>query len=175
MILEIAVLLTRFNFISQKDDGSEIAALIKRSFAIKQNKCDVIYDSKCFQIVAYETGNVTFTDVEPTCKSKNIGKLANIHDLAHYKLLVSYIRSLIPAGRSDIYIWTGMEYKNNKLLLNDGRPYTIATNVWYPGHPSSAAPRTSVAIYLRKDPGYAYQGMFSEHPSWTKHGVICEM
>nr|XP_039258175.1 uncharacterized protein LOC120334743 [Styela clava] len=159
----------------KKGDGSEIANLIKESLAKKQqHKCDVTYKEKCFQAVVYDVWNITFNNAEPTCESMN-GKPANIYDLKHYQLLLPYLRSLMPACRTYIYIWTGMEYKNNQLLLSNGRPITIATEVWVPNYPVSEASWTNVGVRVNKDPGYAYQGMINDPPSYTNNGVICEI
>ncbi|XP_077968730.1 uncharacterized protein LOC120345142 [Styela clava] len=103
----------------------------------------------------------------------NNGKPANIYDLAHYKWLLPHIRLLIPAEW--ISIWTGMEYKNNQLLLSSGGPTTIATEVWYPGYPKSDASWTNVGVDVNKDPESASQGMFNEKPSGPRYGVICEI
>nr|XP_039264642.1 uncharacterized protein LOC120340449 [Styela clava] len=105
------------------------------------------------------------------------GKPANIYDLRHYQLLLPYLRSLIPGGQTYIDIWTGMEYKNNQLSLSDGRPITIATEVWAPNFPKFDASRTNVAVRVEKDPGNAdtYQGMFNYPPFYSYNGVICEI
>ncbi|XP_077976140.1 uncharacterized protein LOC120340383 [Styela clava] len=137
-------------------------------------KCDVTYKKKCYRAIVYDVPNVTFTDAKAICKSMN-GKPANIYDLKHYQLLLPYLRSLIPAGWTYINIWTGMEYKNNQLLLSNGRPITIATEVWFPSYPGSDTFRTNVGVRVDKDQGYAYQGMFNNSPSYTTNGVICEI
>ncbi|XP_077968732.1 uncharacterized protein LOC120345114 [Styela clava] len=103
----------------------------------------------------------------------NNGKPANIYDLAHYKWLLPHLRLLIPAEW--ISIWTGMEYKNNQLLLSSGGPITIATEVWYPNYPITAASRTNVVVLVNMDPEYAFQGMFNVPPYDSFHGVICEI
>ncbi|XP_077968739.1 uncharacterized protein LOC120344643 [Styela clava] len=162
----------------QKSDESEIARLIKKSLDEKkkaENKCDVTYKTKCFRIVVYGTHNVTFNDAEPICKSMNNRKLANIYELAHYQSLLPYLRSLIPAGIEWIEIWTGMEYKNNQLLLLSGEPITIATEVWYPSYPTSDESRTNVVVQIHKDQEFVRQGMINAKPSWSKYGVICEI
>ncbi|XP_077976374.1 uncharacterized protein LOC120334836 isoform X2 [Styela clava] len=138
------------------------------------DKCGVTYKKKCYRAVMYAMNNVTFNDAKAICKSMN-GKAANIYDLKHYLLLLPYLRSLMPAGRTNIDIWTGMEYKNNQLLLSNGRPITIATEVWFPTYPTSEASRTNVVVYVDKDPGDAYQGMFNVPPPYSYHGVICEI
>ncbi|XP_077976171.1 uncharacterized protein LOC144432034 [Styela clava] len=161
----------------EKNDGSDIVRLIKKSRDEKikaENKCDVTYKKKCYRAVVYDVANVTFTDAKAICKSMN-GKAANIYDLKHYQLLIPYLRSLIPAGEPGMYIWTGMEYKNNQLLLSNGRPITIATEVWHPSYPGSEASRTNVGVGVDKDPESAYQGMFNVPPSYRTYGVICEI
>ncbi|XP_077968779.1 uncharacterized protein LOC144422806 [Styela clava] len=161
-----------------RDDGSDIVRLIKKSLDEKKKaeiKCDVIYKSKCFRIVVYGRNNVTFNDGKSICKSMNNGKPANIYDIADYKSLRTHLRSMIPAGRSWVEIWTGMQYKNNQLLLSSGEPITIATEVWYSGYPTPDASLTNVVVDVNKDPESATQGMYNEQPSWTRHGVICEI
>ncbi|XP_077976375.1 uncharacterized protein LOC120340448 [Styela clava] len=161
----------------EKNDGSDIVRLIKKSRDEKikaENKCDVTYKKKCYRAVAYDVTNVNFNDAKAICKSMN-GKPANIYDLKHYQLMLPYLRSLIPGGWGLIDIWTGMEYKNNQLLLSNGRPITIATEVWYPKSPGSEASWTNVGVYVDKDPENAYQGMINKYPSSSFHGVICEI
>nr|XP_039255399.1 uncharacterized protein LOC120332262 [Styela clava] len=160
----------------KKNDGSDIVRLIKKSRDEKKKadiKCDVKYDSKCFRIVVYGTRNVTFNDSESICKSMNIGKPANIYNLTHYQILLSHLRPLIPAGWTLIGIWTGMEYKNNQLLLSSGGSITLATEVWHSGYPHTYASYTNVAVGVDKDP--TYQGIFNGIPSLSVHGVICEI
>ncbi|XP_077976447.1 uncharacterized protein LOC144411751 isoform X2 [Styela clava] len=161
----------------EKNDGSDIVRLIKKSRDEKikaETKCDVTYKKKCYRAVVYEVQNVTVNDIEAICKSKN-GKPANIYDLKHYQLLLPYLRSLMPAGQTWIEICTGMEYKNNHLLLSDVRPITIATEVWYPNYPRSTASLTNVGVRIAEDPESAYQGMFDHPPSLSFQGVICEI
>ncbi|XP_077968460.1 uncharacterized protein LOC144422668 [Styela clava] len=155
---------------------TEIARLIQKSLDEKKKaeiKCDFKYDSKCYKAFVYVTQNVTFNDAQSICKSMNNGKPANIYDLAHYKWLLPHLRLLIPAEW--IAIWTGMEYKNNQLLLSNGGPITIATEVWYPDYPISAVSRTNVPVLVDMDPEYASQGMVNYPPSSSFHGVICEI
>nr|XP_039268407.1 uncharacterized protein LOC120343336 [Styela clava] len=162
----------------KKDDGSEIARLIKRSRDEKkkaQVKCDVTYKSKCFRVVVYTVLNVTVNDGKVICKSMKYGKPANIYDQKHLKLLLTYLRSLIPAGKTTLSIWTGMEYKNNQLFLSSGEPITIATEDWFPTYPKSDALNTNVAVRVDNDPKNKYQRMSNTPPSWTRNGVICEI
>ncbi|XP_077974393.1 uncharacterized protein LOC144430357 [Styela clava] len=166
----------------KKNDGSEIARLIKKSLDEKkktesddEDKCGFKYDSKCYRAVVYATYNVTLDVAEPTCKSMKIGKPANIYDLAHYKLLIPYLRSLIPSGRTWSYIWTGMEYKKNQLLQSNGVPITIASEVWQHGDPHTDASDIYVGVRVVKDPESKYQGMFNRTPDLRTHGVVCEI
>ncbi|XP_077975502.1 uncharacterized protein LOC120332253 [Styela clava] len=160
----------------KKNDESDIVRLIKKSRDEKKKaeiKCDVKYDSKCFRIVVYGTLNVTFNDSESICKSMNIGEPANIYNLTHLQLLLTHLRPLIPAGWTWIGIWTGMVYKNNQLLLSSGGSITLATEVWYPDFPDPDASYTNVGVAVFKDP--TYQGIFNETPTFSIHGVICEI
>nr|XP_039255390.1 uncharacterized protein LOC120332253 [Styela clava] len=160
----------------QKNDGSDIVRLIKKSRDEKKKteiKCDFKYNSKCFRIVTYDVQNVTFNDSESICKSMNIGKPANIYNLTHYQMLLTHLRPRIPAGWSWIDIWTGMQYKNNQLLLSSGGSITLATEVWYPYYPNLDESWTNVGVAVDKD--QTYQGIFNRIPSWPIHGVICEI
>ncbi|XP_077968534.1 uncharacterized protein LOC120343893 [Styela clava] len=162
----------------KKDDGSEIARLIKKSLEEKKKaeiKCDFNYKTKCFRIVVYDTRNVTFNDGKSICKSINNGNPANIYDIVHYKSLRTYLRSMMTAGWSYIQIWTGMEYKDNQLLLSSGEPITLATEVWYTGYPKPDVSWAKVGVDVNKDSEFAPQGMFNEQPLQPRHGVICEM
>nr|XP_039264582.1 uncharacterized protein LOC120340402 [Styela clava] len=163
--------------------GVQIARLIEKGLDEKKkferdakDKCDVKYDSKCFRTVVYDSKNVTFYDAAPTCKSMNIGKPANIYDLTHFQLLRAHLRSVIPARRPHILIWTGMEYKSNQLLLSNGRAITIATEVWHANnYPNSLARYSNVCVAVRKDPENKYQGTMNRQPSDPYSGVICEV
>nr|XP_039253900.1 uncharacterized protein LOC120330966 [Styela clava] len=161
----------------EKNDGSDIVRLIKKSRDEKikaENKCEVTYKKKCYRAVVYDVRNVTFHDAKAICKSMN-GKPANIYDLKHYQLLLPHLRSVIPAGRTWMWFWTGMKYKNNQLLLFGGKPITIATEVLHPYYPRSYASLTNVAVGINKDPEDARQGMLNYLPSLSIHGVICEI
>ncbi|XP_077969386.1 uncharacterized protein LOC144423063 [Styela clava] len=162
----------------KKDDGSDIVRLTQKSLDEKkkaENKCSVIYKTKCFRAVVYGTDNVTFNGAQSVCKSMNNGKLANIYDLTHFQSLLRYLRPMIPAGETSTDVWTGMEYKNNQLLLSSGGPITMTTEVWYPGHPKSYASWSVVSVDINKVPESAYQGMRNTKPSYSRHGVICEI
>ncbi|XP_039265808.2 uncharacterized protein LOC120341382 [Styela clava] len=161
----------------EKNDGSEIARLIKKSLVEKKtagNECGVIYDSKCFRSVLYNVTNVTFVDAEPICKSMNYGIPANIYDLAHYQLVLPYLRSLIPVGEESAHIWTGLEYKNNQLLLSNGGPFIIETEVWNPTFPKNTTWRTNVALRIDNIPNRS-QGIYNTPPTADTAGVICEI
>ncbi|XP_077975756.1 uncharacterized protein LOC144431468 isoform X1 [Styela clava] len=143
---------------------------------MKRKKLKVIFTFViCSQAVVYDVNNVTFNDAEPICKSMNIGKPANIYDLTHYQMLLTHLRPLIPAGRKNTYIWTGMKYKNNQLLLSSGENITLATEVWYPAYPRSDTSYTNVGVAVSKYPEYTYQGIWNINPSWSFHGVICDI
>ncbi|XP_077973559.1 uncharacterized protein LOC120334796 [Styela clava] len=163
----------------KKDDGSEIARLIKKSLDEKTKaeiKCDVKYDSKCFRSVVYAEANVTFNVGKFICKSMNNGKPANIYDLAHLQMLLSDLRSLkADAGRKYIRVWTGMEYKDNQLLLSSGEPITIATGFWHVHYPTTNASLTNVILYVDEDPVSVHQGISDISLSARCHGVICEI
>nr|XP_039255400.1 uncharacterized protein LOC120332263 [Styela clava] len=163
----------------KKNDESEIARLIKKSLDEKKkagSKCDFKYDSKCFRLVVYDAWNVTFNDAESICKLMYNGKPANIYDLTHYLILLSHMRPLIPTGQTYTYIWTGMEYKNNQLLLSSGRNITLATEVWYPGllHPDASSTNVAVIVYKYSE-NTLDRGLYNGPPSSATNGVICEI
>nr|XP_039267667.1 uncharacterized protein LOC120342769 [Styela clava] len=162
----------------KKDDGSEIARLIQKSLEEKKKaeiKCDVTYNSKCFRAVMYGTSNVTFNDAQSICKSTNNGKPANMYDPTNYQLLVSYLHTLLPAGWGFINIWTGMKYshQSNLLSLSSGVSFPIEKEVWIFGYPSSDALQTNIVVRVMNDLGNS--GLLNGAPSWTIHGVICEI
>nr|XP_039255373.1 uncharacterized protein LOC120332235 [Styela clava] len=98
----------------QKNDGSEIARLIKKNLDEKKkpkNKCDVTYDFKCYRIFVTDTKNITVRDAEAICNSKNSGKPANIYDEAHFQKLHAFQRTQIIAPWKKTSVWTGMKYK----------------------------------------------------------------
>ncbi|XP_077970123.1 uncharacterized protein LOC144424572 [Styela clava] len=157
----------------EKNDGSEIARLIKKSLDEKEKAsrgCGVIYNSKCFRAVMYKTQNITFNDARSICKSMNNRIPANIHDFEHYQMLLTYLRSMIPAGRISIFIWTGMQYKNNQLLGGEALP----NEVWIDSYPKSATSWTNVALSINKDEN-ADQGIFNVPSHYLRFGVICEI
>nr|XP_039270402.1 uncharacterized protein LOC120345079 [Styela clava] len=162
----------------QKNDGSEIARLIKKSLDEKkqiQTECGVVYNSKCYRAIAYKIDNVTLKDAKLICKSLNYGKPANIYDLTHYNLLHTYLLSVVPAGLLGTDVFTGMQYKNNQLLLTNGEAVTLPPEVWYPDNPKSHVTHTSVGIVVNKDPDNKLQGVFTGTPSWPEFGVVCEI
>nr|XP_039255172.1 uncharacterized protein LOC120332036 [Styela clava] len=163
----------------QKDDGSEIARLIKKSLDEKRKaeiKRGVTYNSKLFRAVVYDDAyKVDVNDAPSICKSLNYGKPANIYDLAHYQLLLPYLRLLIADGWTKINLWTGMGYKNNQLLLSSGRPITIATEVWRPGNWRSHSAWTIVLVDVQEDSENKDQGIYNTIPLASCYGVICEI
>ncbi|XP_077976410.1 uncharacterized protein LOC144432160 [Styela clava] len=166
----------------EKNDGSDIVRLIKKSHDDKKkaecdakDKCGVRYHSKCYRAVVFTKNNITFNDARKICKSMKIGNPANIYDLAHDKLLLSYLRSLIPSGQTWIAAWTGMKYKYNQLLLFNGNSITIATEVWFPGDPKSGSSNTNIILGVNEDPKNKDQGTSNVPSSWPFHGVICEI
>nr|XP_039249131.1 uncharacterized protein LOC120326844 isoform X1 [Styela clava] len=157
----------------EKNDGSDIVRLIKKSHDEKaKNKCDVLYNSRCYRVLLYDTKNVTFNDAKLICESMNDGKPANMYDFAVYKLLLTHVRSVISGGTS---IWTGMEYKNNQLLLSSGGAVTLPTEVWLPHYPKSTASRRNVAVYVKKNSDEKDQGILNVAPIQEKRGVFCEI
>nr|XP_039249132.1 uncharacterized protein LOC120326844 isoform X2 [Styela clava] len=142
----------------EKNDGSD--------------KCDVLYNSRCYRVLLYDTKNVTFNDAKLICESMNDGKPANMYDFAVYKLLLTHVRSVISGGTS---IWTGMEYKNNQLLLSSGGAVTLPTEVWLPHYPKSTASRRNVAVYVKKNSDEKDQGILNVAPIQEKRGVFCEI
>ncbi|XP_039249132.2 uncharacterized protein LOC120326844 isoform X2 [Styela clava] len=144
----------------EKNDGSD--------------KCDVTYNSRCYRVLLYDTKNVTFNDAESICKSTNNGNPANIYDFDVYKLLFTHVRSVI-SDRTRTSLWTGMEYKNNQLLLSSGGAVTLPTEVWYPHHPKNISSHTNVSVHVQKDPGAKNQGILNVAPTQEKRGVFCEI
>ncbi|XP_077975508.1 uncharacterized protein LOC120332235 [Styela clava] len=161
----------------QKNDGSEIARLIKKNLDVKKkpkNKCDVTYDLKCYRIFVTDTKNITVRDAEAICKSKNSGKPANIYDEAHFQKLHAFQRTQIIAPWKKTSVWTGMKYKNGRLQFSNGGTSSLPSSVWFPGNPSRKSSFTNVGVSVNKDPA-ADQGMFNNPPYYSLYGVMCEM
>ncbi|XP_039269602.2 uncharacterized protein LOC120344440 [Styela clava] len=163
----------------KKNDGSDIFRLIQKNLDEKkqiQDKCNITYNSKCYRVVVYDTLNVTFTHAESICKSMNNGEPSNIYDFQHFNVSLSYLSSLVTARRKFVSIWTGMEYKNNQLLLSDGKSHSLPAEVWsYPTNPSPDVSLTNVVVAAREGSGRLYQGMSNNKPSATTYGVMCEV
>ncbi|XP_077975193.1 uncharacterized protein LOC144431229 [Styela clava] len=162
---------------SRKNDGSEIAELIRKNLDAKkkaQKKCDVTYDSKCYRVVVYNMKNVTFNDAKSICKPINNGEPANIYDSSHFQLMHAFQRTQIIPPRTRMSVWTGMKYSNGKIRLSSGKISSLPFKLWYPGNPSSKRSFTNIGVNVNEDP-YFNQGMFNNPPFYKLHGVMCEM
>nr|XP_039253032.1 sushi, von Willebrand factor type A, EGF and pentraxin domain-containing protein 1-like [Styela clava] len=131
-------------------------------------KCGVVYDLRCFRAIVYGVGNVSLSVAEFICENK----LANIYDVTHYNRVVDYLRSMIPDGRSWIWIRTGMTYENGQLYSTTGQAMSLPTEVWHNGYPDSGASYTTVVVEVNQNPDD--QGIFNDSPSYAHYGAICE-
>nr|XP_039263958.1 uncharacterized protein LOC120339815 [Styela clava] len=131
--------------------------------------CGVVYKSKCFRAIVYDKRNVTLGVAESLCKNK----LANIYDITHLNKLKNYLRTMIPGGRRNMWVRTGMTYENDNLYLTNGTDVSLPSKVWYPGHLSSMASSTNVVLLVDRDPEFE-QGIYNFSPNWSYHGAICE-
>ncbi|XP_077972259.1 uncharacterized protein LOC120340095 [Styela clava] len=132
--------------------------------------CGVVYNSKCFRAIVYNTKNVTFSVAKSLCENK----LANIYDITHYNLLRDYLRSMIPDEWSWIWVRTGMTYKNGQLYSTTGQAISLPTEVWFPDYPNPYSLLTTVVVGVDRDPENKRQGIFNYLPSWGYNGAICE-
>ncbi|XP_077967302.1 uncharacterized protein LOC144421048 [Styela clava] len=159
--------------VTTDEDGGMAAMNIEKPEMIEEpttaQNCDITYNSKCYQAIVYNARNVTLSIAMSLCKDR----LANIYDAIHYNLLQAHIRPMIPDGWGRIDVWTGMTYKNGKLLLSSGKPSSLPTEVRYPGTPYNHASWTSIVISVNRNPRRS-QGIYNNPPSTPYYGVICE-
>ncbi|XP_077973752.1 sushi, von Willebrand factor type A, EGF and pentraxin domain-containing protein 1-like isoform X2 [Styela clava] len=133
-------------------------------------KCGVVYNSRCFRAIVYDARNVTLSVAEFICENK----LANIYDVTHYNLLLDYLRSMIPDGKSWIFVRTGMTYKNGQLYSTTGQAMSLPKEVWYLFYPLPDPSFTTVGVRVTLNPKDKSQGIFNALPSSAYYGVICE-
>ncbi|XP_077976083.1 uncharacterized protein LOC120341128 isoform X1 [Styela clava] len=155
----------------QKNDGSEIARLMKRDLKMKQKgRCDILYKSKCFHAIVYPTHNANFEDAQAACK-KHKWKLGNVYDVMNYLLLQDFFVTMIPADQSLINVWTGMTYTNGNLRLTSGKEATFPEQLW---KPYSNTQWTNVVFAVRKVRKKNTRDIFNIAPDWEYNGVLCE-
>nr|XP_039252426.1 sushi, von Willebrand factor type A, EGF and pentraxin domain-containing protein 1-like [Styela clava] len=132
-------------------------------------KCGVVYNSRCFRAIVYDTWNVSLSVAESICEKK----LANIYDVTHYNRVVDYLRPMIPDGWDYINVRTGMTYKGGQLYSTTGQAMSLPTEVWHNGRPYSDASYTTVVVDVNRNPDD--RGIFNVPPSSIYHGAICEI
>nr|XP_039257504.1 uncharacterized protein LOC120334113 [Styela clava] len=108
--------------------------------------CGVVYKGKCFQLFVNEKTGINFRDAQSNCNETG-ASLANIYDLAHYNLLQSYARPMVPSTISGISPWTGMTYQNDTILLTTGKNVSLP---WFSNFPASDEAKTNVVMMIRK-------------------------
>nr|XP_039265507.1 uncharacterized protein LOC120341128 [Styela clava] len=134
----------------QKNDGSEIARLMKRDLKMKQKgRCDILYKSKCFHAIVYPTHNANFEDAQTACE-KHKWKLGNVYDVMNYLLLQDFFVTMIPADQSLINVWTGMTYTNGNLRLTSGKEATFPEQLWKPYSNNSGQTLSSLSEKFEK-------------------------
>ncbi|XP_077972215.1 uncharacterized protein LOC120339511 [Styela clava] len=130
-------------------------------------ECGVVYKSKCFRAIVYDTWNVTLSAAESICENK----LANIYDVTHYNMLRDYLLPMIPDRLPWIGVRTGITYENSGLYATTGEAVNLPTEVWYP---SSAESFTTVVVYVTRNTENNSQEIFNIPPSYAYPGAICE-
>ncbi|XP_077970125.1 uncharacterized protein LOC144424574 [Styela clava] len=137
------------------------------------NNCDIIYNSKCFEIKIGVIPTVSFYDAESLCGDR---KLANIYDVTHYNLVNNVLRSKIIDPWDWIAVWTGMtyNYKNGQLLQASGQPIELPLIVWQPNNPRAQPSWTGVAVHVLKYEEKREQGLINRSPATLYAGGICE-
>nr|XP_039272709.1 uncharacterized protein LOC120346976 [Styela clava] len=144
----------------------DTTTVIATTQGLSTEECSVVYNSKCFRAIVYDTRNynVTLSVAESICENK----LANMYDITHY------LRPMIPDGWLGIYVRTGMTYKLGQLYSTTGYAIFLPTEVWNPFFTYSDASFTTVAVLVERNPEDKDQGIFNARPSDVYHGAICE-
>ncbi|XP_077974661.1 uncharacterized protein LOC120329604 [Styela clava] len=148
----------------------DMTSVIVATQGLSTEECGLFYNSKCFQAIVYKARNVSLSVAETLCGNK----LANIYDVTHYNLVLDYLRSMIPDGRSWIWIRAGMTYKNGQLYSTTGQAMSLSAQVWRENYPNSDASYTTVVVDVNQDSKDEDQGIYNTPTSNVYHGAICE-
>nr|XP_039262279.1 uncharacterized protein LOC120338358 [Styela clava] len=138
--------------------------------------CDVMYKLKCFKYIpAPSYAYFKYDAAKGLCEGIG-GRLANIYDVTHYKLIESYLRSKL-GQQSLFYVWTGLTYRNNKLFLTTGEEVTFPIEYWYKKttNQGSDPTWTRTHLYVSKDPNSIYRGINAPSPTSEASGPLCEL
>ncbi|XP_077972190.1 uncharacterized protein LOC144427213 [Styela clava] len=144
----------------------------QESTATTEN-CGLIYKSKCFWAIVYDTKNVTLSVAKSLCENK----LANIYDVKHFNLLQDYLRTMIPNEWPVIEVHTGMINEIGHVYSTNDHILSWLNEVWYwlPQYPSGDPTGTTVTVLVHKNPEDADQRVIlNVSPSSLSDGAICE-
>ncbi|XP_077969990.1 uncharacterized protein LOC144424499 [Styela clava] len=135
----------------------------------KTVNCEVLHKNKCYRMILRET-QMNFDQATQACRDigMNIGY---IEDETHYQKIAELVRS--KSTSSGTGYWTGLLYINSQLVTLSGNPSPFTK--WYPGRPRSDEQYKNVYIYVMKDTGNVYQGMYNHIPTVTLPGVLCQI
>nr|XP_039262278.1 uncharacterized protein LOC120338357 [Styela clava] len=162
----------------EENNGRDIINEMKKRVqdqAVKMGNCDVMYKSKCFKYIpASYAVDQKYDAAKGLCEGIG-GKLANIYDVTHYKLIESYLRSKLQW--SLFYVWTGLTYRNNKLFLTTGEEVTFPIEYWYgkTTNQGSDPTWTRTHLYVSKDPNSGLKGIAAPPPTSDAAGPLCEL
>nr|XP_039252247.1 uncharacterized protein LOC120329604 [Styela clava] len=148
----------------------DMTSVIVTTQGLSTEECGLFYNSKCFRAIVYKARNVSLSVAETLCGNK----MANIYDVTHYNLVLDYLRSMIPDGRSWIWIRAGMTYKNGQLYSTTGQAMSLSAQVWRENYPNSDASYTTVVVDVNQDSKDEDQGIYNTPTSNVYHGAICE-
>ncbi|XP_077971693.1 uncharacterized protein LOC144425838 [Styela clava] len=103
--------------------------------------------------------------------------MANIYSADHYDMIVNYIRqTILPFWNMEyIYLWTGMEYKNNQVYLDSGETISLPAEIWYPSFPQDTALSSHIVIRIVSDSDSIRQGLMNYEASQPWYGALCVM
>ncbi|XP_077971455.1 uncharacterized protein LOC120334972 [Styela clava] len=136
----------------------------------------VIYNQTCYEAIIRDRSVYYPSGAKSACKAKG-WEIADIYDASHYDIIVNYILEeiLVPPFFTKIYLWTGMTYKENQVVLSTGRNITLPDRVWCSDCPhKNDASFFHIRIWVDYSPVIAFGGL----QNWRDvriRGVLCRI
>ncbi|XP_039256488.2 uncharacterized protein LOC120333185 [Styela clava] len=135
----------------------------------------IFYNSTCFWTDVSRTQDINLAKAQQRCTSKG-SRLADIYSKDHYDAIMTYLRPQIVAGKTLLYVWTGMKRRGEGAILSTGiktpyvKPRSNASK-WNKGE----AKRTLVYLVASPDPNATDQGFGAIWDTWNAHGALCQI
>nr|XP_039258426.1 uncharacterized protein LOC120334972 isoform X2 [Styela clava] len=136
----------------------------------------VTHNSTCYVVIYNNRTSYYLSGAESACKAQG-WVIADIFDASHYDIIVNYIRKriLISHFFPSIFLWTGMTYKENQVVLTMGENITLPDRIWFPDYPyKNDASRSLIRIWVDVDPKSKTQGLQNWLIAYS-YGVLCRV